>query len=63
MVDHQTESLTHVDFDPATFEVSWLFEDILKMEWSVSSLKSYRVCIVVSQATNWLSNVTVVDGS
>ena len=33
MVDNQTESLTHVDFDPATFEVSWLFEEILKMEW------------------------------
>ena len=24
MVDNQTESLTHVDFDPATFNASWL---------------------------------------
>ena len=28
MVDNQTESLTHVDFDPATFDVSWLFVEI-----------------------------------
>ena len=36
MVDNETTSLTRVDFDPATFKVSWLFEEILKMEWSVS---------------------------
>ena len=29
MVDNQTESLTHVDFDPATFDVTWIFEQIL----------------------------------
>ena len=37
MVDNQTESLSHVDFDPATFEVSWLFE-ILRTEWLVPLL-------------------------
>ncbi len=37
LVDNETTSLTRVDFDPATFKVSWLFEEILKMEWSVSS--------------------------
>ena len=25
MVDNETTSLTRVDFDPATFKVSWLF--------------------------------------
>ena len=38
MVDNQTESLTHVDFDPATFNVSWRSEEILKMEWLVPLL-------------------------
>ena len=39
MVDNQTERLTHVDFDPATFDVSWLFEETLKMEWLVPLLQ------------------------
>ena len=38
MVDNQPESLTHVYSDPATFEVSWLFEEILRMEWLVPLL-------------------------
>ena len=39
MVDNQTESLTHVDFDPATFDVSWLFVEILRMELLVPLLQ------------------------
>ena len=37
MVENQTESLTHVDFDPATFEVSWLLRR--KTEWLVPLLE------------------------
>ena len=38
MVDNETTSLTRVDFDPATFKVSWLFSEILKRkQWPVSS--------------------------
>ena len=40
MVDNQTESLTHVDFDPATFDVTWLFEEILKM--ATSYIKAFQ---------------------
>ena len=38
MVDNEPTSLTHVGFDPATFHVSWLFEEFLKMEWLVPLL-------------------------
>ena len=38
MVDNEPTSLSHVDFDPATFDVSWLLEEILKMEWLVPLL-------------------------
>ena len=38
MVDNETTSLTHVGFDPAPFDVSWLFEGFPKMEWLVPLL-------------------------
>ena len=38
MVDNEPTSLTHVGFDPATFHVSWLFEEFPKMEWLVPLL-------------------------
>ena len=44
MVDNETTSLTRVDFDPATFTVSWLFEEILK-ETVVSVIVKKLVCV------------------
>ena len=37
MVDNEPTSLTHVGFDPATFDVSWL-EEFPKMEMLVPLL-------------------------
>ena len=39
LVDNQPESLTHKSVDEEMFEVSWLFGEILKMDWFVPLLQ------------------------